>query len=111
MLFRSDTMYDVDEPDEFSENETIPEDLPEHVLFKLKRKKHKVPYQIQDYEEESISLGLPKKKRLPKTTSYEEDSLQLRLKKKHTPKYYEGKIETKLILILIEENIFFLIFI
>lgn len=96
-----DTMYDVDEPDEFSENETIPEDLPEHVLFKLKRKKHKVPYQIQDYEEESVSLGLPKKKRQPKTTSYEEDSLQLRLKKKHTPKYYEGKIETNISLNLI----------
>lgn len=88
-----DTMYDVDEPDEFSDKETLPEDLPEHVLIKLKRKKERRPYKIQDYEEESVSMGLPRKKHRKKVTSYDEDSLQLRLKRRSGPKYIEGKIK------------------
>lgn len=96
-----DTMYDVDEPDEFSDKETLPEDLPEHVLLKLKRKKQKLPYKIQDFEEESVSLGLPRKKHRKKISSYDEDSLKLKLKRRSAPKYIEGKIFVKFILPII----------
>jgi hypothetical protein len=91
-----DTMYDVDEPDEFSEKETIPKDLPEDIVVKLKRKKEKPSYKVHDYEEESFSIGFPRKKSRQKISSYDEDSLQLRLKRRSkSRKYIEGMLAMK----------------
>ncbi|KAG5677714.1 hypothetical protein PVAND_007446 [Polypedilum vanderplanki] len=85
-----DTMYDVDEPDEFSDKEVMPEqedDVPEDVYIKLRRRKHRPPYKVHEHEEESVSLGLPRKKRT-KVSSYDEDSLQLRLKRRSSGRKY-----------------------
>lgn len=83
-----DTMYDVDEPDEFSDKESAPE-MPDNVILPLRRRRERRQYKIQDYEEESVSMGLPRRLR-KKISSYDEDSLQLKLKKKsHKKKYIE----------------------
>lgn len=83
-----DTMYDVDEPDEFSDKESAPE-MPDNVILPLRRRRERRPYKVQDYEEESVSIGLPRRLR-KKISSYDEDSLKLRLKKKsHKKKYIE----------------------
>lgn len=78
------TMDDIDEP--YSEREELPIDYE----MKLKRKLSKPEYLIEDIEEDSMSLELPRKK-VP-VISYDEDSLSMKQKRKPIPKIYtEGK--------------------
>lgn len=82
-----DTMYDVDEPDEFSDIE----ELPDHVEFKLKTKKAK--YVVEDHDEE-FAVGYTHRKRQD-VVSYGEDSFTLRTPSRKLPSsYLEGKVET-----------------
>lgn len=88
------TMDDIDEP--YSEKEELPIDFE----LKLKRKSSKPEYLIEDHEEDSMSMELPRK-RVP-VISYDEDSLSLKQKRKPIPKIYtEGK-KTHLIILQME---------
>lgn len=81
-----DTMYDVDEPDEFSDIE----ELPDHVEFKLKKK---AKYVVEDHDEE-FAVGYTHRKRQD-VVSYGEDSFTLRTPSRKLPSsYLEGKVET-----------------
>lgn len=80
-----DTMYDIDEPEEFSDIE----ELPEHVEFKLKPKKAKPTYVVEDLEEE-FAVGFTHRKK-PDAMSYGEDSFTLRTPSRRLPSsYLEG---------------------
>lgn len=80
-----DTMYDIDEPEEFSDIE----ELPEHVEFKLKPKKAKSTYVVEDLEEE-FAVGFTHRKK-PDRMSYGEDSFTLRTPSRRLPSsYLEG---------------------
>lgn len=79
-----DTMYDVDEPDEFSEIE----ELPENIQVKLKPKREKPKYKVEEIEGEDLSIGFIKKR---ESVTYDEDSLTLKKPKKKPPTtYLEG---------------------
>lgn len=87
MSEEENTMDDIDEP--YSEKEELPIDY----QVKLKRKVSKPDNLIEDHEEDSMSLELPRK-RVP-VISYDEDSLSLKQKRKPIPKIYtEGKTRT-----------------
>lgn len=80
-----DTMYDIDEPEEFSDIE----ELPEHVEFKLKLKKTKPTYVVEDLDEE-YAVGFTHRKK-PDGISYGEDSFTLRTPSRRLPSsYLEG---------------------
>ncbi|XP_031619550.1 titin-like isoform X6 [Contarinia nasturtii] len=76
-----DTMYDIDEPEEFSDIE----ELPEHVEFKLKPRKSK-PYVVEDLDEE-FAVGFTHRKK-PDVVSYGEDSFTLRTPSRRLPSSY-----------------------
>lgn len=81
-----DTMYDIDEPEEFSDIE----ELPEHVEFKLKPKKTKPAYVVEDLDEE-FAVGFTHRKRPDAAVSYGEDSFTLRTPSRRLPSsYLEG---------------------
>lgn len=81
-----DTMYDVDEPDEYSQLE----ELPKEVAFKLKPKKVKPQYKVEDFDEEDVSIHTIKRKQKSQVT-YDEDSLTLKKQPKRRPStYLEG---------------------
>lgn len=81
-----DTMYDVDEPDEFSDLE----ELPKEVEFKLKTKKSKADYKVEDVDEEDVSIHTVKRKQKQQVT-YDEDSLTLKKQpKRKQSTYLEG---------------------
>lgn len=78
-----DTMYDVDEPEEFSDIE----DLPADVVLKLKRKKSS--YLVEDLDEE-FAVGITHRKK-QNVVSYGEDSFTLRRPSRRLPSsYLEG---------------------
>lgn len=80
-----DTMYDIDEPEEFSDIE----ELPEHVEFKLKPKKLKASYAVEDLDEE-FAVGFTHRRK-PDAVSYGEDSFTLRTPSRRLPSsYLEG---------------------
>lgn len=81
-----DTMYDVDEPEEFSDIE----DLPKEVEVTLKTKKKKPQYRVEDNEEEDVSIHTVRRKQKQQAT-YDEDSLTLKKPPKRKPStYLEG---------------------
>lgn len=80
-----DTMFDIDEPEEFSDIE----ELPEHVEFKLKRKKDKPAYVVEDLDEE-YAVGFTHRKKQD-VVSFGEDSFTLRTPSRRLPSsYLEG---------------------
>lgn len=81
-----DTMYDVDEPDEFSDVE----ELPKEVEVTLKTNKRKPQYRVEDNEEEDVSIHTVRRKQKQQAT-YDEDSLTLKKPPKRKPStYLEG---------------------
>lgn len=96
-----DTMYDIDEPEEFSDIE----ELPEHVEFKLKPKKTKPAYVVEDLDEE-FAVGYTHRKKRENVVSYGEDSFTLRTPSRRLPSsYLEGMY------FIYQFNILFIIFI
>lgn len=84
-----DTMYDVDEPEEFSDIE----DLPKEVEVTLKSKKKKPQYRVEENEEEDVSIHTVRRKQKQPAT-YDEDSLTLKKPPKRKPStYLEGYYE------------------
>lgn len=81
-----DTMYDVEEPDEYSDIE----ELPKEVEFKLKPKKSTREYKVEEFDEEDVSIHTVKRKKKQQVT-YDVDSLTLKKQPKRKPStYLEG---------------------
>lgn len=81
-----DTMYDVEEPDEYSDID----ELPKEVEFKLKTKNTTPEYKVEEFDEEDVSIHTVKRKKKQQVT-YDVDSLTLKKQPKRKPStYLEG---------------------
>lgn len=92
-----DTMYDVEEPEEYSDIE----ELPKEVEFKLKTKKPTPEYKVEEFDEEDVSIHTVKPKKKQQVT-YDVDSLTLKKQPKRKPStclegYYLSAVPTIII--------------